>query len=233
MALTLNQIDRAHISDTVLKELLDQLISGALKVGDRLPSDAEIAEQIGAGRNSVREAMKVLQVLGFIERRQGDGSYVSAGGSNAFEILLFALIARIQEPHELVELRKVFEVGVVELLISRISDARIAELDALSARIEKLQERDPFPLDEAVACDIDFHMAIVESTGNQALMALANVIMRMVQRSMKNHLSDREGFSDAVRGHKDTLEALKKRDRKGAIEEINRSFDIWQKFIRI
>jgi len=55
----------------------------------------------------------------------------------------------------------------------------------------------------------------------------------MVQRSMKNHLSDREGFSDAVRGHKDTLEALKKRDRKGAIEEINRSFDIWQKFIRI
>jgi len=233
VALTLNQIDRAHISDTVLQELLDQLISGALKVGDRLPSDAEIAEQIGAGRNSVREAMKVLQVLGFIERRQGDGSYVSAGGSNAFEILLFALIARIQEPHELVELRKVFEVGVVELLISRISDARIAELEALSERIEKLQERDPFPLDEAVACDIDFHMAIVESTGNQALMALANVIMRMVQRSMKNHLSDRKGFADAVRGHKDTLEALKKRDRKGAIEEINRSFDIWQKFIHI
>lgn len=233
MATTFNRIDRAHISDAVLQELLDQLLSGNLRVGDRLPSDAEIAEQLGAGRNSVREAMKVLQVLGVVDRRQGDGSYVSSGGSNAFEILLFALVARIHEPRELVELRKVFEVGVVELLIPRITEEQIDSLEAMTEQLASFQGRNPLPIDEAVDIDSGFHLEIVKCTGNQALMALANLIMRLVQNSMREHLSDPAGFIEAIKDHRATLDALRARDGQRAIQVINRSFDLWQRYIQL
>lgn len=233
MAATFNKIDRSHISDTVLQELLGQLVNGNLKVGDRLPSDAELAEQLGAGRNSVREAMKVLQVLGVVDRRQGDGSYVSQGGTNAFEILLFALVSRIHEPRELVELRKVFEVGVVELLIPRITDQQIEALADMTEHLDHIRMRTPVPLDEAVQLDSGFHLAIVECTGNQALLAIANVIMRLVLTGMQSHLSDPSGFSEAVQDHRETIEALRARDGLKAIEVINRSFDRWQKYIQL
>lgn len=233
MSVTFNRITRPKISDSVLNELLNRLLEGDLKVGDRLPSDADIADQLGAGRNSVREAMKVLQVLGVVERRQGDGSYVSSGGSKAFEILLFALMTRIQNPRDLMELRKVFEVGVVELLLPRISAEQIEKLEKIAKEHEALLSRRPVPMDDAVEKDVDFHLTIVECTGNEALLALANVILRLVRSSMREHLSDMPGREEAVRGHRATIEALKNRNSDEALKAINQSFDIWQSYITI
>ena len=103
-SIKLTPISRPNIADMVLEQLLDQLTSGRLKLGDKLPAEVELASQVGIGRNSVREAMKVLQVLGVIERRQGDGSYVAQEPNVPFKSLLLSLFSRIGTSEGMVEL---------------------------------------------------------------------------------------------------------------------------------
>lgn len=104
MSIQLNKITKANVVDTVIEQLLDLLLTGKLKVGDRLPAETELAAQVGVGRNSIREAMKFLQVLGVLERRQGDGSYISSNFNVPFDSFLFSIIGKIGKSDELVEL---------------------------------------------------------------------------------------------------------------------------------
>ena len=87
-------VKRAAASDEVMQQLLELMIAGRIRPKDRLPTESELATRIGVGRNSVREAMKVLDTLGLVERRQGDGTYIVESYSMPFQWLLFGLLSQ-------------------------------------------------------------------------------------------------------------------------------------------
>jgi GntR family transcriptional repressor for pyruvate dehydrogenase complex len=231
MNLALNKISKASIADRVVEQLLHLLLSGDLKLGDALPSEAVLATQLGVGRNSVREAMSVLQVLGMVERRQGDGTYIAENIELPFAPFIFTLLGKIATPVDLVEIRRVLEVGAMELVIEKATEEDIELLRKKVERFEALAEKEDAPLEEASEMDRDFHLSLVEATKNKALLEIFKLLMGLFRPSMTTHLASSQGLERSVRAHRNTFEAIEARDVERAREVIIDSFYVWQKYV--
>jgi DNA-binding FadR family transcriptional regulator len=229
--LEFERINKAAVADEVIRQLLDQMIAGALKAGDKLPSESEMADMFGVGRNSVREAIKVLQTLGIVERWQGDGSYVAESYKMPFDWLLFPLLSRVRTSSDLVELRRVLEIGVTELVIEKASPEDFDELEKKIEAMEQVGQQDPLDGDAAVETDVEFHIALARVTRNPALEQLSELVMRLFAPSMKKHLTSPEGIIHAREDHRIFFGALKMRDRDQARRSVFEAFEHWKRFI--
>ena len=232
----LEQIPRDNVADAVIRQLLNRMLDGRLKPGGKLPTENEMAAQIGVGRNSIREALKVLQALGFVVRRQGSGSYIAESYEMPFDWLLFPLVSRIGTSKDLVELRLALELGVTEIVIEKAGEKDFAVLEQRIADFEmhgkKGTERaETLDIDAAVRDDVRLHLALAELTGNAALIALARLVMKLFELSMRAHLSSADGYSTAKRDHRAFCDAIRSRDRDEARRKIIRSFEHWKTYI--
>lgn len=233
MSIVLNKISKSNVVDTVIEQLLDLLLEGKLKVGDRLPAETELAAQVGVGRNSIREAMKVLQVLGILERRQGDGSYISSSFNIPFDSLLFSFIGKIGNPEELVELRRVLEIGVMEIVVEKATEEDFELLEEKVRILDNYARMEPIPIDQAIKADMAFHLALIDMTRNGALEEFGKLIMRLFQASMINHIATPQGIRRAVEDHRAILASIRTRDREKARAMIINSLIIWKEFIHL
>ena len=192
------------IADTVA----DAIESGRYKLGDRLPTERELAEQFGVSRPTLREAMIALEMLGMIEARHGLGIYVTGAVRPVvpttevdFEIGAF----------ELIEARRLFEGEAAALAATSITDEQIAELEALLLRMHEEEEEVG-----GEAADRDFHMIIARATGNGAIIATIENLWDWRNRSplARNILTRARGMGLEPRivEHRRVVEALKARD---------------------
>lgn len=156
----------------VLERIETDLLDGRLRAGDRLPPERELAVTLGVGRSSVREALRVLEVMGLIRTGTGSGPTSGAiivatprGGMSA--LLRLQVAARGFPLDDVVRTRVALEVAVVEELSAdpghRTADARVI-LDAMEAA-------DLTPA-EFLALDAQFHLALAEASGNVVVAAM-------------------------------------------------------------
>ena len=196
-----------RIADTVA----EAIEAGQYKLGDRLPTERELAEQFGVSRPTLREAMIALEMLGMIEARHGLGIYVTgnvrppAPSSEVdFEIGAF----------ELIEARRLFEGEAAALAAASIDDGQLAELEALMVR---MHEEEEIAGEEA---DREFHMIIARATGNGAIIATIENLWDWRNRSplARNILTRARGMGlePRINEHKRVFDALKARDPHAA-----------------
>ena len=143
--------------------------------GDRLPSERELAERFGVGRNAVREAVAVLETLRMVERRPNSGIYlreVGRQGSLDAMVLQADLGVPLTEAEvaEVVELRRILELQAIRLACERRRDADIERLDRVLAAGEATIAAGGNLADR----DAEFHLAVVEATGNHVLLRVVN-----------------------------------------------------------
>jgi GntR family transcriptional repressor for pyruvate dehydrogenase complex len=231
--LPINPVDTASRADVVLEQMFDLFLSGELELGQRLPSEADLAKRFGIGRNTVREAMKVLQVLGVVERRQGEGSRVAREIAVPLKPLLLALLSRMKTSSDMVDLRRIWEVGLGDLVIERLTEADIDSMERSIAELEACADNPAFSPAERVDRDLAFHRAMLASTRERAVIELGTIIMQLFAKSMEHHLSSDAGVRRAVEDHRRILDGLRQHDREGARQAIVGSYRTWRHFIRI
>ena len=110
----------------IAEQILLDIKSGKYLSGTRLPSERTIAEQIGVSRPSVREAISALQIVGIVESQPGDGNYVS--GDLVMDDLSLQVTKMLEEsesPYEILQARKVIEIGSVRMAIREATDEDI------------------------------------------------------------------------------------------------------------
>src|SRR4051812_24169857 len=133
----------------------------------KIPTETVLAEQLGVGRNTVREAVRALTHAGLLECRQGDGTYVRATSE-----LSGAMLRRLRtaEQLEILEVRRALEVEAARLAATRRTDADILLIEAALAERERAWELgEPTAFVEA---DLAFHVAVVHATHNLVLIDL-------------------------------------------------------------
>ena len=192
--------------DTALHGLRALIADGALRPGDRLPSEGELCERLGVSRGSLREAIRMLAALGVLETRHGSGSYVSdlRAADLIRSLHLTVGLLPMAGVLELTELRRVIEPHAAALAAARIDADTVARLDAMLIALEGSDDAD-----EQSRLDHEFHMAISAVAGNEALTSLLDVLR---SRSRLYRIDDSEGaaelklHSDA--GHRAILRGL-------------------------
>ena len=158
------------LTDEAITKLRNMIQTGELPPGSRLPSENQLAMQLGLSRSGIREAVKVLESARVLDVRRGDGTFVT---SLAPKLLLegvgFAVeLLQGDTLLEVMEVRRLLEPAATGLAALRISDA---QLDELADLLQQMQHR----ADDAeglMQADLAFHRVVIASTGNETLTSL-------------------------------------------------------------
>lgn len=199
------------IASEVLKQLLDYLFSGEVQPGDRIPSERQLAETLGANRPAVREALRVLAFLGLLDVRQSSGTYFRDPDQDLlFTLFETSLMFGQRRLHDLVEARGELEVLVAGLAAERRSDEDVAVLKSLldSMRIARGSD--------FVDADMAFHAKIAELAGNDVLQDLLRGVRTMVRSWMGSNVRGSGSTKVMYNDHVPIFEAIANRDTAAA-----------------
>jgi len=173
----------------VIEGILSSIQDGTLSAGERLPSEAKLAELTGVGRTSVREALAALRLMGVVETRVGDGSYVrESASSDVATNGISQAIEQSEEAQQLQEARAVFECGLVRLAVARWSPEKTKRFEGLLSDMSDAAERECY--EDYVRLHRDLHLMLARATDN--------AIVERTERSFLETM-DHEGWQDMER----------------------------------
>jgi GntR family transcriptional repressor for pyruvate dehydrogenase complex len=162
----------------ITRKLLSYLLSGEIQPGSKIPGERHLAEALGVGRSSVREAIKSLSLLGLLEVRQGDGTYLSRSGSDLLpRVIEWGLL--LDEPNiaDLLEARSAIEVIAAGLAAERADEEQIA---AIRRRLDAMRTAGT-NVDAYVEADIAFHLEVAQSSGNEVYASLVTSLRSLLR----------------------------------------------------
>jgi GntR family transcriptional repressor for pyruvate dehydrogenase complex len=176
-----------RLSDTVAAELEKGILEGSLKPGDRLPSERDLAVELGVSRPSLREAIQKLVSRGLLTTRHGGGTYVTDRLEAHFvDPWLEMLNGHPTLQSDLLEFRQMLESQAAYLAADRATDADIERLDALHAALDACYISND--LTACTASDVAFHQAIAEAAHNVMIGHLTASLMRVIHGHISRNL---------------------------------------------
>jgi len=184
---------------------------GELTPGQKLPSEPQLARQLGVGRSAVREALKVLQAIGVVESRRGSGTYiVKEPSGRLLNPLSFAIILGTTVSSELIELRVMIEIGYCELAASQATEVDWERIEAAAAAIE---EAAPYEDPQTLAhLDLAFHYAILEATHNPLVQKIGRTVEELFFTSISDNFQHAANIEPAIEAHRQIVAALRSGD---------------------
>lgn len=210
---SLGQAHRDAVAVDVSRRLISYLLSAEVSPGDRLPGERRLAELAGVGRSAVREALKSLSLLGLLEIRPGDGTYVRRPDAELLpKVIEWGLLLGEKSIEDLVEARRHTEEIVAGLAAERGSDQdrrRIA--DAMAALWAARNDRDKFR-----EADVAFHTAIVEAAGNTIYEDILRSVRSLLRMWVQKTTVQTKDFKPFVLEHQRICDAILERDPDAA-----------------
>lgn len=205
------QIQRKTLAQEVADRLIEGISNDEYAIGEKLPIESELMKIYGVGRSSIREAIKILSIQGILNVQQGVGTFVVS--KNAHETLDSQMNkAQIEEVQE-----------VRSLLDSKIAaKAAINRTEKDLKTIKKyLDLRNQFAEEnlatECYQADINFHLAIAESCGNNLLKEIYKVATKHIMSSFETrHHNNTESFKISQKIHTDLFNAIENGDAEKA-----------------
>ncbi|MBY6062118.1 FadR/GntR family transcriptional regulator [Microbacterium esteraromaticum] len=204
------------VTDEAIEKIKAMIVSGELGPGDRLPPEKELAERLGLSRNSMREAVKALEVIRVLDVRRGDGTYVTSLEPH----LLLEAITFVVDMHdddsllELFAVRRILESQATALAAGHAgADDAAALLDEVNA-----VDAQTVSIDDLVAHDTHFHSQVVGLAGNGYLASLIDGLSSQTirarvwrglteQGAVERTLSEHRAIAEAIANHDATLAA--------------------------
>lgn len=162
----------------ITRKLLDFLLSGEIAPGDRIPGERQLAEALGVGRSAVREAIKSLSLLGLLDVRQGDGTYLNRSGSDLLpKVIEWGLLLGVPSIVDLLEARAEIEVVAAGFAATR------ADKDAVKALEDRLEEMRSAgdDVETYMEADIAFHLEVAEASDNEVFANLVSSLRALLR----------------------------------------------------
>lgn len=212
-------IESDRLSDKAVGQIKALIEDGRLKPGDKLPAERELIKLLSVSRASLREALRVLEVLGLIEVRTGIGAFVKQTDAGALPAEWSALLLKTQqEVIDLLEVREALEARAVELAVK---NASAEELESCSLTLANMkQSADDNDVDAAIQSDIEFHQLISKMSQNKFLIELSGSISHVLLDARYAFFRQPNRILVSWQQHCRVLEALVKRDSQAAAEAM-------------
>lgn len=211
------------LNHSVQEAIRQFILDNSLRPGDPLPSENELARQLGVSRNSVREAVKGLDSLGIIEARRGSGLFVR---EFSFEPLLeglsYGLLFDLQELDELLEIRRVLETGLIAQALDQLPETALAAIQREIEQMRALAEQGTdFPEE-----DRRFHQLLFENLGNRTLLKLLDIFWLTYRKASKGAELRNTNPLQTYRDHAAIYDAIATRDAEQARIALDRHYAV-------
>lgn len=223
------RIENESVVSTVVNKIKTSIVNGDLKPGDKLPTEVELIEQLGVGRNSVREAVKMLIALGVLEVKRGQGTFVvQKVKPSFFNPLLFSLIIEPKSNKDLYELRVMFDTMVLFNLMDKMDDEKFNRVYSLLDEVYKSYSNETEEIDYFVKKDMEFHKLLMELTENALIEQIGDVIISLFPEYIKKSISQENGIERALNNHKEIVELLKHKNKEGISDLVEDTLKEWK-----
>lgn len=228
--------ERGRLHATVAEELEEQILSGELPVGERLPSESAVALAFGVSTRSVREAIQILETKGLVRRRHGERTVVVRNDVSHFLGTLAVSLQQLfsSDPgylDELMQVRRMIEVEVAGTLADRADPIGAVFREAL----ENLRAAADAGDQPAFAdCDAEFHAAMVASAGNSVLSELYRNLFALIIEVIRVSIRvPRKSLGEAYGEHARIFELIEARDAAGARAAVRHHIDNSSAYLEI
>lgn len=218
-------IQRENIYQQLVEHLQRYIIENSLQPGDRLPTEAELAAKFRVGRQSVREAVKVLESIGVVETRPRDGSRLKKMNTRRLtDHLRFMFEVEGATVREIAATRRMIECGFVPVIVAVADEGDFAQMQAAIDRMREHTRRgEPF-----TDADMAFHQAMANATKNR-VMAGFGVIVQEFFRHIRSQITVNEAKQlQSIREHELILQALRDRDVASAQSAIELHLKLYE-----
>jgi GntR family transcriptional regulator, transcriptional repressor for pyruvate dehydrogenase complex len=202
------------IPDTVAKRLQADILAGRFSAGSALPPQRELAREMGVSRASLREAVTILETLGFVVTLPGKGVFVSEPGAGLSPALSSDDIARTYQ------LRFALEPFVASLVAMTARDELVGALRATHERMRAAMAA--MDLVQAAQLDFEFHRLILVAAGNPMFIAALQPVMTPFRESQRLPFANREVVWAPVEEHERILREIERRSPSAAAEAMRR-----------
>ena len=187
------KISKNSASELVIEQIIATIKSGDVKPGEQLPSEKDLAASFGVGRSSVREAIRTLVVMGYLDVFQGKGTFVKDNLPASNDITYF--MEKVIEAGgllDLMETREILECRSAELAAQRADKLQVAKIKNATQRLKKSKVN----TQEYIEADWDFHMAIAEATNNSVIVDVMNLLINKIHHYNAEFLATSSGITN-------------------------------------
>lgn len=211
-------ISKLSISDEIVDQIITLIADGDLMPGQRLPSERELCVRFGAGRSSLREALRCLSIVGVLNARVGKGTSVAANGDKFLsKIFEWRVISERHDIENLMEVR----IGLESMAAARAARCRTAEdmqaIDALLLKMNAASDENK----RFAALDVEFHLAIARASGNPLLLDMISTIRGQLVRGLSLVLSTPNAMPLSLKEHLRIVEAIRASDADTASDKMS------------
>ncbi|MQA04861.1 MAG: FCD domain-containing protein [Streptosporangiales bacterium] len=203
-----------NISQRIVSQVEELLSNEQLRPGDRLPSEREMAQLLGASRPSLREAVRVLQAQGRLVVKHGQGVFVAEPKSA--QALRSALGSAEISINELFAMREVLEVPAAGWAAEHIAPEHIGQLTEVLDELDAAFDDDPEDFERLARLDAGFHLLIADIAENRFLHQTSHVLHEMLMSGMQTTLLIPGRREKSKVQHLRIIDALRDRDAAGA-----------------
>jgi len=211
--LALEPVRRSKVYEEVAARIRRLIADGRLKPGDKLPPERELAVALGVSRTSVRDAIRTLQMTGLLEPRQGEGTVVRELSTEALVApIASALLTRKDLLADLIAVRKMIEPAMSREAARHATPDEIRQMESILSRQAARLDAGGLAIDE----DSAFHDMIARASRNQVVLKVIDVLMDLLREGRERSLQIRGRPQRSLRGHRQILEAIRRRDGDAA-----------------
>jgi GntR family transcriptional repressor for pyruvate dehydrogenase complex len=205
------RITNERLSDKVAQSIIEQIETGELKPGDKLPNELELAEELGISRGILREALTILQAREYIVRKPKDGTLVNP---DIMEILRSKNGISLKEATyiDLLEMRECVEERVVEKVVDLASDEKILELEEF---LNPIQEQI-----NGNSVDYYFHYKLAELSQNAMFVNFIDTYYDVIDELTKKTTQKKSRKTEINQEHRKIVEYIVKRDKEKAVNAM-------------
>jgi GntR family transcriptional regulator, transcriptional repressor for pyruvate dehydrogenase complex len=222
-----------RFSDQIVSQIIQLIKEGRLKPGDTLPSERKMAQNFGVSRPPLREALKTLEAMGFLEILQRHRVRVKSFVSpDLYNPLAKALDNDSSMVFQLIEVRKIFESWAASTASRVATEEEIEELEEIYNQIENDFKRDELGVD----ADVKLHLAIYRATHNTVLAHLAFTLLESLRQAQTMTrsvmLADEKNKSMLLKQHASIVEAIKERNPRRARGAVLTHLKFAEKYLK-
>jgi GntR family transcriptional regulator, transcriptional repressor for pyruvate dehydrogenase complex len=217
-------VKQRKIPDIVYKQLVSLITSGHFKPGEKLPSERDMALELGVSRQSIREAIYRAKIEGLIEVKQGGGTFVISSIKETLRPPLSILLEeQVENIFKFLEIRKVIEGWCAEKASTTAKPADIKEMQAILSKMENAKLSDQ----RWEKADLSFHSAIAAATHNLIAMHVMEGLKDSFSEyfRVKKFRTKPERKDLLLKQHKALFKAIKERDPRKAREKMLEHLD--------
>jgi GntR family transcriptional repressor for pyruvate dehydrogenase complex len=214
----IRRVTKISICEEIAQQIMDLISNGDLKPGQRLPAERDLCKEFGAGRSSLREALRCLSIVGVLDARVGEGTSVAVdGGKFLGKIIEWRLITEKHDIANLLEVRSALE-GVAAANVALLGKKEhIDQLQKLISRMKASVDN----THEFATLDLEFHLSLAKASGNNLLFDLISMIRSQLVRAMSKVLLLPRAVPLSLKEHTAIFRAIKRGDPEMASEAMH------------